>query len=533
LAQLPPGRHRDAPVVIVGAGPIGLAMAIDLAQHGIRSVLVDEDDTVSTGSRAICWAKRTLEIFDRLGVGDRVVAKGVTWKIGRLFHRDREIYSFDLLPQEGHERPAFVNLQQYYVEQYLIDRAHELGELIDLCWRHRVVAMRQHSDGVTLELDTPAGPATLEATYLLACDGARSTVRRLMALPFEGETFEERFLIADVKMRADFPAERWFWFEPPFHAGQSTLLHKQPDGVWRIDFQLGPDADPEEETRPERVRPRIEAMLGHCDFELEWVSLYRFRCCRLARFVHDRVIFVGDSAHLVSPFGARGGNGGIHDVDNLGWKLAAVLKGAAPPSLLATYDEERGRGADENIANSARATRFMTPKSAAEKLFRDEVLDLARTYPFARMLVNSGRLSVPCSLAGLSLQTAPADARVDLPAPGQACPDAPVAAANGGPGWLLRHLGGGFVLMTVGDAPLPAVAGVHALRIREAGVAAADVLVDTTGRVAERYGVGPVYLIRPDQHVAARFERPDRSAVEAARARALGRSAAEVSLAGA
>lgn len=511
-----------AEVVVVGAGPVGLAAAIDLAQQGVSVVVLDQDDRLATGSRAICWAKRTLEIFDRLGIGERVAAKGVTWKVGRLFHKDREVYAFDLLPEPGHERPAFVNLQQYYVERYLLDRAHALGDRIELHWRHRVTGVEQGDDHATLEVATPDGRQSLRARYVLACDGANSTIRRRMGLAFKGEHFEERFLIADVRMTAFLPAERWFWFEPPFHDGGSTLLHKQPDDLWRLDFQLGAQVDPEAEKQPERVRPRIEAMLGHDDFALDWVSVYRFRCCRLERFVHGRVVFVGDSAHVVSPFGARGGNGGIHDVDNLCWKLRAVLRGEAPEALLSTYDEERGRGADENVTHAARATRFMTPKSEVERLFRDEVLDLAVTHPFARKLINSGRLSVPCALTGLALQTPVTDERTDLPLPGTVCPDAPLLSAHGAD-WLLRHLGGGFALVAVSDAPLPAVAGVRCVQVHPEGTVSAAGLVDAEGLAAERYGSGVLYLVRPDQHIAARFEVWDAVAIERALARATGR----------
>jgi 3-(3-hydroxy-phenyl)propionate hydroxylase len=416
-----------------------------------------------------------------------------------------------------------VNLQQYYMEAYLIDRARELSDRIDLRWKNRVVGVQQDARGVRAEVETPDGRYTLRGEYLLACDGAKSPIRNMLDLEFGGRQFEERFLIADVQMQADFPSERWFWFEPPFHPGQSTLLHKQPDDIYRIDFQLGPDADPEAEKRPERVRPRVAAMVGHEDFELDWVSVYAFKCCRLEKFVHDRIVFAGDSAHVVSPFGARGGNGGLHDVDNLGWKLAAVVKGEAPASLLGSYDRERIHGADENILNSARATGFMTPKTATDKLFRDAVLGLAADYPFARRLVNSGRLSVPCSLAGFDLQTDPADEGTGV-APGEACPDAPVDGPDG-PGWLLHHLGGDFVLLAV-DTAIPAVAGVRALPVATRGDAPTHGLVDRAGWVAARYGTGKLYLIRPDQHVAARFATADGGAVEAALQRAQGRTEA-------
>jgi 3-(3-hydroxy-phenyl)propionate hydroxylase len=521
--ELRGAKAERRPVAIVGAGPVGLTAAIDCALHGIPCVVLDDNDVVSIGSRAICWSKRTLEIFDRLGVGDRMVEKGVTWKVGRLFHRDREVWSFDLLPEAGHKMPAFINLQQYYVEQYLVERVADFPDLIDLRWKNRVTGIDARGDGVTVSIETPDGPYSLETDWLIACDGARSPLRSMMGLDFEGRVFEERFLIADVEMKADFPSERWFWFEPPFHSGQSALLHKQPDNIYRIDLQLGWDADPEVEKKPENVIPRIEKVIGHSDFELDWVSVYTFQCRRLDRFVHGRVIFAGDSAHIVSPFGARGGNGGIQDVDNLVWKLALVTNGEASERLIATYDEERIHGADENIINSARATCFMTPKSDMERLFRDSVLDLAGEHEFARRLVNSGRLSKPCSLQGMSLQT-PAEG--EGIAPGTAMPDAPVA--NGGKDWLLPHFGGRFSVMAV-EAELPeglpdGIDRVFVTRDPAHRANRATTLVDKEGFVAARYGAGTTYLVRPDQHVAARFHDPSAADIAAAHRRAMGRA---------
>ena len=516
--------------MIAGAGPVGLALAINLALHGIRSVLLDDGDTVSVGSRAICWSKRTLEIFDRLGVAERMLAKGVTWQVGRLFHREREVYAFDLLPEAGHKFPAFINLQQYYVEEYLIDRAREFPGMIELRFKNKVVGVAQTAEGVTATIETPVGRYALAGNYLVACDGVRSTVRGLLGLDFAvGQGFEERFLIADVEMAADFPSERWFWFEPPFHGGQSALLHKQPDNIYRIDLQLGPDADPEMEKRPENVIPRIRAMVGTRPFQLDWVSVYTFQCRRLQRFVHGRVIFAGDSAHIVSPFGARGGNGGIQDADNLAWKLTAVIEGRAPAGLLATYDEERIRGADENILNSARATSFMTPKSPMERIFRDEILAMAATEPFARRLVNSGRLSQPCALAGLSLQAQDDAGFVGGLVPGSPCLDAPVVNADGNDGWLLNMLGHEFVVLSFG-VPVDIPEGVRRVVVGAAskpGGTDPGYIAETDGLVSARYGgvPGAAYLIRPDAHVAARFLRPTRDKLAGAIDRALGKEA--------
>ena len=483
----PPGLTAQEPrhkVVIVGAGPIGLALAIDLAQHGVASVVLDDNNVVSVGSRAICWSKRSLEILDRLGVGQRCVEKGVIWKVGRTLHREEEVWTFDLQPDPGHKMPAFVNLQQYYVEEYLVDRALEFPGLIDLRWKNRVVAL-EVGDHAALTVETPDGVYALEADHVVACDGARSEMRGMLGLDFDGELFEERFLIADIEMTGDFPSERRFWFEPPFHAGQSALLHKQPDNIYRIDLQLGWEADPEAERQPERVIPRIEKAVGHREFRLDWVSVYTFQCRRLAQFVHGPVIFCGDSAHVVSPFGARGGNGGLQDVDALGWRLAHVAQGG-DPSLLGAYDRERQHGADENLMNSSRTTRFMSPAAGAERVFRDAVLALAGKAGFARPLVNSGRLSRPCvyPLAGADHPALPVETR-----PGTVAPDAPLAN-----GWLIDRLGRQPVILAIGQAA-PAV-----------GVPVVEVPV--TAEIRARYlgnADRALYLVRPDQIVSARW----------------------------
>lgn len=484
----PPGLTAHEPrhkVVIVGAGPIGLALAINLAQSGVASVVLDDNNVVSVGSRAICWSKRSLEILDRLGVGAKCVEKGVIWKVGRTLHREEEVWTFDLQPDPGHKMPAFVNLQQYYVEEYLVTRALEFPGLIDLRWKNKVTGLVS-GDHAVLTVETPDGGYTLEADHLVACDGARSDVRGMLGLDFDGELFEERFLIADIEMTGDFPSERRFWFEPEFHAGQSALLHKQPDNIYRIDLQLGWEADPEAERQPERVIPRIEKAVGHRDFRLDWVSVYTFQCRRLAKFVHGPVVFCGDSAHVVSPFGARGGNGGLQDVDALGWRLAAVVQGA-DAGVLNAYDRERQHGADENLLNSSRTTRFMSPAPGAERLFRDAVLALAGKAAFARPLVNSGRLSKPCvyPLAGPDHPTLPFEAR-----PGSVAPDAPLSE-----GWLIDRLGGAPVLLAVGQTA-PLVAGLRVLEL------------PVTPEMRARYlgeAASALYLIRPDQIVAARW----------------------------
>jgi 3-(3-hydroxy-phenyl)propionate hydroxylase len=406
-----------------------------------------------------------------------------------------------------------------------VERAQALSTL-EVRWRNKVAAVTPAGDRVTLTVATDDGDYTLTCDWLVVCDGARSPVRRMLGLDFEGQVFRDRFLIADIRMASDFPAERRFWFDPPFHPNQSVLLHRQPDDVWRVDFQLGWDADPEVEKQPERILPRLHAMLGpDARFELEWASVYTFQCRRMQKFRHGRLLFAGDAAHLVSPFGARGANSGVQDADNLGWKLALVARGLAPEALLDSYDSERIAAADENLRNSTRSTDFITPKSAVSRTFRDAVLALARRHPFARTLVNSGRLSVPAVLAQSPLNTPDSDAFAGAMVPGAVAADAPVAGGRGR--WLLDYLGGDFVLLTFGealDAASSRALGEAAIacRIVQVGGEARHALRDVEGLAAARYDGrdGTCYLLRPDQHVCARWRTFDAVAVAAAVARA-------------
>lgn len=495
MTPTPPANSgENYKIVIVGAGPVGLTLALDLGQRGHKVVVLNQYDFISGGSKAICLGKRSLDIWNRLGVADRMLQKGVIWNIGKVFRgaSAKPVFEFDMLPVKDQQMPGFINLQQYYIEEYLVDAIADHPN-IEIRWGQMVTDFDQL--GRRLTVDTYTGEYTLSADWIIACDGSRSAIRQMMGLDFDGRIFEDNFLIADVKFEQERPSERWFWFDPPW-GGASALLHKQPDDVWRLDFQLGWDVNRAAAILPENVAPFVEGMIGkETPYAEEWYSIYTFQCRRMARFVHDRVIFAGDSAHLVSPFGARGCNGGIADADNLVWKLDAVLNGA-DESLIETYNQEAIITADENILNSTRSTDFMTPKSDVSQAFRNAVLDLAADHAFARPFINSGRLSTPVSYPDSALSLPDEDDWSAGVPVGSPAVDAPL-----GNGWLLQSLGTGWQLLAANPID---------------GAAIPVVLVDSElGR--QRYGLenGGAYLIRPDQYVAARWKHFDLTKLEA------------------
>lgn len=542
-------RKRRHPVVICGAGPVGLTTAVGLARLGHPIVVLEKDSTYSIGSRAICWSERTLDIWSRLRCVQPILERSVTWSIGRVFSRSQEVYHFNLKPPANHKHPPFRNLQQYEVEAILFRACQELGN-VDVRWRHQLTNVRQGPESITLEVETPEGSYELEAGYVVAADGAQSMVRQSLGLDFQGTVFESPFLIADIRMKADFPSERLFWFDPSFHPGRSALLHKQANHLWRIDLQLEPGADPEVERHPERVAPRIRAMVGeNIPFEVVWSSVYTFKCRRLASFRHGRVIFAGDAAHQLSPFGARGGNCGIQDADNLFWKLDLLLKGLAPEAIVDSYSEERIFGADFDIMTAMRSNHFIAPQTRTRQIFRDAVLSLSQKWPFARPLVNSGRMSNPVPLLSSSLNTPDADEFAATMCPGSPCPNIGVDVLEGEPTrWLLDELGKGFsglyfasdtegvpsaVANALGElaaAPIPietrvvtAAAGVQGAALPP-GV---STLVDPHGLVARQFDARPgtFYLLRPDCYVAGRWRKVSvqhiRHALERATARSM------------
>ena len=394
--ELADGKRRRYRIVIVGGGLSGLTLACDLASRGVESVLLDEDDTIGVrgaSSRGIVYAQKTLEIFARLGTYERVREKGVTWSVGKTLAGEDVVYSFNLQLESASEQPPFINLQQFYIEWFLVDRILKLGRC-DLRWKSRVAEVAQSTECVTVEVETPAGRYALEADWLVDATGVNSPIREGFGLDPHTSHIVDRWCITDVRFRERFPVERWTWVEAPFNENRAVWQHLMGDDVWRLDYQMAADCDPEHVSRRDVAEERLRTHLGHRDFELVWVGPYEYRDHLLDEFRLGRVFFIGDAAHVVCPFGARGGNSGIQDAYNLGWKLALVTQRQAPESLLDTYDAERQPAARQNLEVTSRTSRFIAPQSAAERTLRDAAIGLAREYAFARPLMNTGRLSV-------------------------------------------------------------------------------------------------------------------------------------------
>jgi 3-(3-hydroxy-phenyl)propionate hydroxylase len=399
IASGEPGRHA---IAIVGGGISGLTLACALAKYGVAAVLLDEDNTVGVkgaSSRGICYTQKSLEIFDRLGIYKRIAKKGVQWSVGRTFAGHDEVYAFDLRRQSGYNlstQPPFINIQQFYIEGWLVERIHELGH-VELRWKNRVTGFEQDEAGATLSVETPAGSYRLRAQYVIDASGSHSPFRQWAGASVTAKKGDDRWCIADVRFgsRAELRFERHTWVEAPFNEDRAVWQHPMGDGVWRIDYQMAPDCDPHEVSREDVVRARLERHFGRgADIEIVWVGPYAYKSECIDCMRHGRLFFMGDAAKVVSPFGARGGNSGIADADNLAWKLAAVLQGRAARPLLDTYQEERHEAARQNVSITNRTTRFLRPASPVEKLFRDAALGLARQHEFARQLVNTGRMAV-------------------------------------------------------------------------------------------------------------------------------------------
>jgi 3-(3-hydroxy-phenyl)propionate hydroxylase len=542
LASAHPAQDRQK-VVVVGAGPAGMVTALELARHGVPSVVLSADLQLSQGSRAICFTRRSMEILQQVGVADRMTAGGLPWRFGNSFYRGQRVYRMEAPHYTDDRFFPIINVQQQFLEEYLHD-ACKANPLIDFRWGNKVTQLAQKEGYALLEVDTPEGPYALESDWVVAADGGRSGIRSAMNLQMEGASYEGFFVIADIQIDLPFPTERLAFFDPEWNPGNTILMHREPHGIWRVDYQLPPGETPEEALRPESLKARIDAqlaMIGHADkpWKMDWSSVYSARTLTLPDFVHGSVIFTGDAAHLLPIFGVRGANTAFQDAQSLGWHLAFVVKGLAGQQLLANHSTERVGAAREIITEAGKSTRFMAPPSPGFRLLRDAVLSLSLSQEFVRPLYH-WRTSRPHEYTHSMLNSRDDDNALFKCGPAQGAPPQNVRlGGQGGDGdFLLDHLGGGFDLLYFTDADLPEdlqqvikAARAHGMPLNVTAVGASKPvagadkhLPDADGHLRARYGVpahGGAYLLRPDQHVCARWLTLDAARLQAAFANAL------------
>ncbi len=552
------GAVQRVPLVIIGAGLAGLALACDLAERGVSAVVLDDDNTIGVrgaSSRGIVYAQKTLEIMERFGIYERIRQKGAVWSVGKTLAGHDVVYEFDLSTTSDSRQPPFINLQQFYLEWFMVDRIMELNadaernaepersNQIDLRWKNQVAGFTQFDDHARIEIETPAGNYAIEADWVCDASGVSSFVRDSLKIGMSQARGIDRWCISDVRFKEKLPVERWTWVEAPFNDNRAVWQHLMADDVWRMDFQMGPETDLEYVSRPEVAAERVRRQLGQdVEFEIVWVGPYSYRAQLIEKFREGRTFFLGDSAHAMSPFGARGGNSGIQDADNLGWKLALVLGGQAPEALLDTYHAERRPAAQFNIMTTRRTARFLQPESPAEKILRDAAISLAKEYPFARHLCNTGRLS-NSYLYGKPPTSRAQQHKVHGVDVGEAVQNVEFIGPDGRRmalvdlfrgqaafvGFWIGSPGRGVSKIEVTAAEVIHLANASAPLLRmlevDSNSLGLSVVNDAAGKLAAALGLNddqPMFcLLRPDMHLAARFEQPSAAKVKAALRRAL------------
>jgi 2-polyprenyl-6-methoxyphenol hydroxylase-like FAD-dependent oxidoreductase len=531
----------ETSVLIAGRGPVGMTLALQLANHGVDCVLVDPVGWLPLqGSKALCMQRESMEILSRTGCGRTMAERGVAWPIGRTYYRQREIAQIRFEPYAGPGFPPMVNFPQHDTEALLLRRLRGVPR-VQAYFSHRLTEFRQDAAGVDALLDGPGGPIRCRADYIVGCDGSRSTVRKQMGVEFRGKSYLTHFLICDIRANLPYPDERRLYFDPPFNRGRTVLVHPCPESVWHIDWQVGDrPLDVDQERRSGRIDARVRAIVGGGNYEVLWVTTYAFRSLIADRMRLGRAFLAGDAAHLVSPYGARGLNSGLADADNLAWKLAYVSKGAAPASLLDSYHVERHAAALENLHITDTTAQFMAPQTWARRIWRKAILAASSRVSGARRFVNAGRFYQPATyaespvLACTGARRRRADTPVAtscLPAGGIVAPDAS-CAVEGSPGIsrLRDFIGQEFLALIFSEsvraaaetaeeaisswpARLPrcqmliVTVGPAAARANDPAPAGSIHVADHDGDLARAYSVKGLggrlhaYLIRPDGYI--------------------------------
>src|SRR5690625_653362 len=531
--------QRTAPVVVVGNGPVGQTTALLLARWGVPSILLDSRERRDVvGSKAICQQRDVLDVWDSVGAGRAIADEGVTWTTARTFFRGDQLFSVEFADPGHSAFPPWVNISQCRTEEVLDERIVQ-ESLIQPRWSHEVTGLRDAGEHVEVDVDTPDGPTTLDAAYVVGCAGAHGdAVREGLGIELAGRSFEDQFLICDIK--ADLPGwerERRFYFDPEWNPGRQVLIHPCPDSTYRIDWQVPAEFDLAAEEDSGALDTRIRQVIGDRDYEIVWRSVYRFHTRCVDRMRAGRVLLAGDCAHLYAPFGARGLNSGVGDAENAAWKLAFVLHGWAGPDLLDSYDQERRAAARENLAVTTETMDFLVPQTEEAWARRSELLEQAVDDPGVHPRIDSGRLAEPYWYCDSALTTAdpsrepatrPPRGQLPRPGVGVLLPDFPAPGARGGEPVRLRELARvGILLLTVDhdgqtSALVQIVREITAAPVRGYSMRALTGDDSLVQALAAR--PGEVWLIRPDAFVAAVLPAADQAGVAAAVRRLLAES---------
>ncbi|MEJ7931667.1 FAD-dependent monooxygenase [Ramlibacter sp. AN1015] len=518
--------HRRHRVLIAGGGPVGLATALGLARWGIASVVVEADDSVCEGSRAACISRRSLEILERLGAVRSFMEKGLPWTRGRSFYGSDEVFLLEMPSAPGDKYPPMINLEQYYMEQFLLDAIAELNaqtpQLVEIRWASRLVALAQDVSGVTATIENALGRYQAAGDWLVACDGGQSFVRASLGLELKGVGYQGRYAIVDIELASEHPTERRAWFDPPWARGTTILMHRQPDNIWRIDYQLAAGVDAAQALQPDQVRAFVQTHLdaigeGHLPWKPVWSSVYRAGAMTLENYRHGRILFAGNAAHAMPIFGVRGLNSGFDDADNLVWKLAAVVQQRGAPTLLDTYSTERVQAFHVNAENAMRSTEFMSPPNRGFELMREAALSLARRHKgIARLVSPRQTHAITYEGSPLSAESEAFDAG---PPPGAPLGEAPLHDGRHLTDLLART---GFTALCFGHSEAAAQAAARTQERTWSALPCACADAPSGGELARRFGARPgtVYLIRPDGHVCGRWHAPQAATLLAAIANA-------------
>jgi len=512
---------NNADVLIVGAGPVGLAAAAGLAQAGITFRLIDRLPHAINESRAAIVHARTLEHFARLGIIEDFLAEGVKVHGAAIYGKGDELLvrpSFDAIASPY---PFMIGLEQFHTEALLTKRLESSGAKIER--GVELVAFSDEGAHVSVRLRHPDGSETTgQYSYLLGCDGGHSTVRTGLGLKLEGETLDATWITIDVKIRWDKDPHEVIAY---LSEAGIAFIAAMNDDRWRVILNL--PGISREEAEGYTVEDVQKSVCERFDVKVEfydcvWISVFGINTRMASTMNRGRVFLCGDAAHVHSPVGGQGMNTGIQDALNLAWKLGAVLKGQARPALLDSYNAERHANAKRLLMRVGTATKMANLRQPVAIGIRNQIIRLAGHLGITKIMpqiVSMLDVGYPDSPA---VSEPPRDRRSRGPRPGERAPDASGLLIKGHsePAHLFDLWKGDarlHLLVFGHDAVYPPSPNYQLTHIVSEGEPVENMAVDGDGLAFEAYEAlpGSCYLVRPDGIIAFRSVEPDPDALAA------------------